>query len=168
MKKRPHTCAVCEEEREEACFPSSQIHNHQTGHNSQLRCTACHTCVQCRTERQPEEFNLKATICKDCIMKKRPHTCAVCVEERKECEFDDNNLMNATKRGGTLVCLRCQDVGFTPKHTDVYHCTLCGPNKPQGRGNFSADRQYLQKWRAAEKHEKPLLLCNGCEKTHER
>ena len=59
---REHVCDVCSKTKTVANFPSSQMH-HRTEQNTHLRCTACHTCVECKKRQEPENFQLKATMC---------------------------------------------------------------------------------------------------------
>ena len=115
-----------------------------------------------------KDFEAETAECRVCSAASRLRKCTICDNEHEERYFEARNIEEVSGTGScqNKVCQFCRGVGFTPRDSYEYYCTLCGPTKRMGRGNFNAEWALLQKWRAAE--EKPTLLCTSCEKTHER
>ena len=119
----PLRCHVCSEVKERTSYPHSQIrHSVHDKQNSHLRCTACHTCQQCDSERRPGDCEAASRICKACAKQADEFICSACLESKGREGFTANILNNAQWYRRLRVCKSCQNLGFSPKDVSMYKC----------------------------------------------
>ena len=123
-------------------FASSQLkHKKDTDQNEHLRCTTCHTCKNCNTQKHINAFEGKAKICIECRMKLQ---CATCAKLMHRHAFPSSQLKHKgdTAQNMHLHCLTCHTCKKcnTKKHIKAFDgdsptCRQCA----EGTSNPNCD-----------------------------
>jgi len=125
---RSHKCDICGKELNVDQYSSSQLcHRTDAGQNKHLRCQQCHFCSGCGQSERAEHFDGRAKRCRTCTDKARPHKCDACNCEKPEETFNQDNIENASRGIGKLVCHPCRANGYCPRDIRPYQCNICGP-----------------------------------------
>ena len=132
-------CTVCQRIIARDAFPQSQVsYTGDTTRSKHLRCTECHTCKECGTERHSNAFKGASNTCMRCS----PYFCNACNTHKPRNAFDANIFKNAKTKITTLVCLACNANGMSPTNVKKYRCSECGEQE-HSRFAVKDRREYL-------------------------
>ena len=155
LKCIPVECDVCRTWKVQSEFPESQLH-HAT-RNSNLRCSACHICSQCKRVTSAEWFHENETVCWTCTSGMELYKCEVktCAKKKLPASsFDYNVLKNHIYASKSAVCEHCQNRGYSPKDLNPHTCQHCKTDF----GHTKFDPKML--W--ASKNNSGRLVCLKC------
>ena len=128
------------------------------------RCEDCRTCAECQTfHPNASKMQWNSALCTLCYRKQERYKCAACLEFVGETHVNPIILRHSKEKKDPrpLVCLKCQDLGYSPLDTKHYSCAEGGCK----RGHLKFERQLFKDVKS--KHSS-RLVCLDCEKAGKR
>ncbi len=148
-------CFYCKKEKHKDLFTQRYYKPSQ-----QPRCKACCTCSVCGFQKGPQSLEpcQIPVRCFQCYHKSKKHKCdvALCNQMLPIDKFDHNVLKHARVHGRHAVCLKCQDLGYSPADLTTYSCQA-KENCNKGHLEFPAGA--LSDWKRGSSSK---LSCSTC------
>ena len=113
-------CNICNNLMPKASFPGNQfLQKGCQDRNEFLRCVHCHTCKDCKEQKNIRAFRENSTVCVHCRNSATTLQCNVCNNWLARSEFPDSRHTSRQDRNTSLRCVHCHTCRVCKEKKDI-------------------------------------------------